>query len=42
MVTAIGILIGRKAGKLLGKRAEAIGGLVLIGIGLRILLEHIL
>jgi len=42
VVTAIGIFIGRKAGKLLGKRAEAIGGLVLIGIGLRILLEHIL
>ena len=41
-VTAIGIFIGRKAGKLLGRRAEAIGGLVLIGIGLRILLEHIL
>jgi len=41
-VTAIGIFIGRKVGKLFGRRAEAIGGLVLIGIGLRILLEHIL
>jgi putative Mn2+ efflux pump MntP len=34
--------LGRKAGKVLGKRAELIGGLVLIAIGLRILLSHIL
>lgn len=40
--TAIGFLLGRKAGKLVGKRAEAIGGIVLIGIGLRILLSHTL
>ena len=41
-VTAVGFLSGRKAGKLLGKRAELIGGMILIGIGLRILLSHIL
>jgi len=41
-VTAIGFLLGIKAGKLVGKRAEAIGGIVLIAIGLRILLTHIL
>ncbi len=40
--TAIGFLSGRKAGRLTGKRAEAIGGLILIAIGLRILLAHIL
>jgi len=41
-VTAIGFLLGRKLGSLIGRRAEAIGGVVLIGIGLRILLTHIL
>ena len=42
VATAIGFLLGRKAGNLIGRRAEAIGGVVLIGIGLRILLTHIL
>ena len=41
MVTAIGFAAGRKAGRLMGKRAEAIGGLILIAIGLRILLTHL-
>jgi putative Mn2+ efflux pump MntP len=41
VVTAIGFLVGRKAGRLMGKRAEAIGGLILIAIGLRILLTHL-
>ncbi len=40
-VTAIGFTTGRKAGRLMGKRAEAIGGLILIAIGLRILLTHL-
>ena len=42
VVTAIGFLLGRKLGSLIGRRAEALGGVVLIGIGLRILLTHIL
>lgn len=42
VVTAIGFFLGRKTGKLIGRRAEAIGGIFLIGIGLRILLTHIL
>lgn len=42
VVTIIGFLAGRKAGRLMGKRAEAIGGLILVAIGLRILLAHIL
>lgn len=42
LVTAVGFLSGRKAGKLLGKRAELVGGIILISIGLRILLSHIL
>ena len=42
VITTIGFLLGSRAGRLLGRRAEAVGGLILIGIGLRILLEHIL
>ena len=42
VATTIGFLLGRKASGLIGKRAEAIGGVVLIAIGLRILLTHIL
>lgn len=42
LVTVAGFLIGNRMGKALGKWAEIIGGLVLIGIGLKILLEHIL
>jgi putative Mn2+ efflux pump MntP len=41
VATAIGFLFGRKAGGLIGRRAAAIGGVLLIVIGLRILLTHI-
>ncbi|MBU9276773.1 manganese efflux pump MntP [Burkholderia gladioli] len=40
MVT-IGMMLGRLLGKLAGKRAEMAGGLVLIGIGVGILFEHL-
>ena len=33
--------IGNRLGALLGKRAELLGGLILIGIGLKILIEHL-
>jgi len=42
IITAIGFYLGRKIGKLIGKRAEFVGGIVLVGIGLRILLTHVL
>jgi manganese efflux pump family protein len=42
IVTLIGILIGKRLGRLAGERAETIGGVILIIIGLRILLEHLL
>ena len=42
MVTAIGFATGRKAGKLIGRWAELAGGIILIGIGLRILITHVL
>ena len=41
-ITGGGFLVGRKAGQLLGKRAETAGGIILIAIGLRILLSHML
>ncbi len=42
MITILGFLLGKKAGKVLGKRAELIGGLILIAIALRILISHLL
>ena len=42
VATVIGFLLGKKAGELIGRWAETIGGIVLIGIGLRILISHIL
>ncbi len=41
-ITGLGFIIGNKFSSLLGKRAELIGGLVLIGIGLKILIEHLI
>ncbi|MBK4713829.1 MULTISPECIES: manganese efflux pump MntP [Tenebrionibacter/Tenebrionicola group] len=40
IMTTLGIMIGRFIGPLLGKRAEILGGLVLIGIGVQILYSH--
>ncbi len=37
----IGVIFGKKIGTKFGKIAEVFGGLVLIGIGLKILLEHL-
>ncbi len=41
-VTIAGFSIGKKAGSFFGNRAKLVGGLILIGIGLRLLLTHIL
>jgi len=41
LVAMIGMLLGKKAGGLLGKRAEVFGGLILIIIGIKILIEHL-
>jgi putative Mn2+ efflux pump MntP len=40
MVTA-GVMLGRVFGAIVGKRAELMGGIILIGIGALILYEHI-
>ncbi len=42
LITILGFFLGRRVGKVLGRRAETIGGLVLIGIGVRILISHLL
>jgi putative Mn2+ efflux pump MntP len=42
IITTVGFLIGKKAGKLIGERAELVGGIVLIVIGIRVLLTHLL
>ncbi len=36
----LGLRLGRHAGALLGKRVERLGGLILIAIGIKIVLEH--
>jgi putative Mn2+ efflux pump MntP len=41
LISLLGVLIGRKAGQHLGRTAEVLGGVILIGIGLKILLEHL-
>jgi putative Mn2+ efflux pump MntP len=42
LVTMIGFAVGRRAGRAVGKRAETLGGIILIAIAMRILLSHIL
>ena len=37
----IGVYIGNKCGDLFGNKAEIIGGIVLMGIGVKILIEHL-
>ena len=39
VITATGMLLGRKIGTIWGGRVEILGGIVLIGIGLKILLQ---
>lgn len=36
-----GLLLGRRAGAMLGKRLDVAGGLILIGLGVKILVEHL-
>jgi putative Mn2+ efflux pump MntP len=42
VLSFLGVDLGKKFGKLLGGRAKIIGGLVLIGIGLKVLIEGFL
>jgi putative Mn2+ efflux pump MntP len=40
-ISTTGFLIGPLVGAALGKRAELLGGLILVGIGLSIWLSHV-
>lgn len=40
-LTVVGMLLGSRLGARFGRRVEVLGGLVLIGIGLKILVEHL-
>lgn len=42
IITLVGQLIGKRVGSLVGRWAETVGGIILILIGVRILLEHLL
>jgi len=39
--TAVGMLLGRRIGDLWGRRVSVIGGLVLIAIGIKIVIDHL-
>lgn len=41
LMVTLGVMVGRGLGTLAGRRAEAIGGLVLVGIGVAILVQHL-
>jgi putative Mn2+ efflux pump MntP len=41
LATGMGFIVGKKSTRILGKRAELIGAIILIAIGLRILLSHL-
>lgn len=41
LLSALGLLLGRRYGQLLGSRLDALGGLLLIGLGTKILVEHL-
>ena len=41
VLSALALFAGRRFGAVLGKRLDLVGGLVLIGLGLKILLEHL-
>lgn len=40
-LTAVGMHVGRRLGSAFGRRMEVLGGLVLMGIGVKILLSHL-
>ena len=40
MVT-LGVMVGRMLGAIVGKRTEIFGGMVLIGVGTAILVNHL-
>jgi putative Mn2+ efflux pump MntP len=41
VLTVVGMELGKRFGALLGRRMEVVGGLILIAIGVKILIEHL-
>lgn len=41
VLSILGAVLGHRFGRLLGNRAQILGGIILISIGLKILLEHL-
>jgi len=41
LMTAIGMIFGKALAKIFGKKVEIFGGIVLIGIGVKILIDHL-
>jgi len=41
-VTALGFILGKRVSKLMGKRAEVLGAIILLAIAFRILISHLL
>ncbi len=41
VLSAVGLLVGRRFGATLGKRLDVVGGVVLIGLGTKILIQHL-
>lgn len=40
-ISLVGVFSGKKFGELLGSRAEIFGGLILVGIGVKVFVEHV-
>ena len=40
-ISIIGVFSGKKFGQLLGSKAEIFGGIILVGIGLKVFIEHV-
>jgi putative Mn2+ efflux pump MntP len=41
LLSGVGLLVGRRFGAALGKRLDIAGGLMLIGLGTKILVQHL-
>lgn len=41
VISLFGVFFGKKFGQLLGSKAEIFGGVILVGIGVKVFLEHI-
>ena len=39
-ISLAGVFSGKKFGQLLGSKAEVFGGLILVGIGVKVFIEH--